>query len=472
MKIKFVYPLFTLLSLSIDAAEISGLKIMDCNIRRTGDMINLNFLIDCKDISLSSNEQLEIQPLMVAGSDTLYLPSLLFTGNIRNKVNQRLAYFNKDELKEDGNFNVKHLLERGNSIITYSEQIPFKDWMYGSRLMLKNTVTGCAECQYELEAVSLAYIPRKLEVNYVIPEPEQKVRHRNVSLYLNFPQGKFDILTDYMNNRAELAKADSLIDELTGDPDIIVDSIMIVGYASPEGKYTYNTRLSDNRATALKKYLERKYTPKEYILTTFAASEDWNGLRKNIFNGNFPYRVQLLAIIDSVSDFDAREKYIRELDNGVTYSNLLQNIYPLLRRVVCDVGYVVRPFTVEEAKEKLSLHPEKVSLNEMYLIAQSYPVGSPEFNGLFAEMLLLYPENIVAKNNLAAVALDSGNINLARKCLENIKDFPSIQNNLGVLFFQEGKVNKAKQCFEKACASGCKEAIHNLKEIETYMAIQ
>ncbi|MCD8182594.1 MAG: OmpA family protein [Bacteroides sp.] len=83
-----------------------------------------------------------------------------------------------------------------------------------------------------------------------------------------------------MDNRTELAKADSLIAELTGDSYIVVDSIRIIGYASPEGKYDYNTRLSGERAEALKRYLERVYTPKGYILTTSAASEDWDGLYK------------------------------------------------------------------------------------------------------------------------------------------------------------------------------------------------
>lgn len=467
-----LYTLFALLSLSAYAAEKSGLKVIDCTALHKGDLIELNILFECDGIAISPNEQLTVHPVLIGKSDTLRLPPLLFTGNVRNKVNHRLARFNGEATSEFPDYNMKQLIKSGHTQIAYSRRIPFHSWMYGSRLVLESTVTGCADCQRDLEDISLAYIPKKLNVSYIIPKAEQKVLHKNVSLYLNFHQAKWDILPDFMNNHLELVKADSLISELANDPYITVDSISIVGYASPEGKYDYNTRLSGNRAQALKEFLEKRYTPKRYILNTVAASEDWDGLRRSITKENPPYRDQLLTIIDSTSNPDVRDSYIRGLDNGAVYASLLHNIYPSLRRVVCDAGYTVKPFTREQAEERLATHPEQVSLNEMYIIAQSYPAGSPKFNELFGEMLTLYPDNIAARNNLAAVAIEMGDVGRARSCLEKISHSPEVQNNLGVLLYREGKINDAKHCFEKACACGCKEAVANLQEINTLMAIQ
>lgn len=472
MRKVLLYTLIALLSLSAYAAEKSGLKVINCTALHKGDLVELNILLECNEIAISTNEQLEVRPILIGKSDTLCLPPLLFTGNIRNKVNHRLARFNGKTTNESFNYNMKELTESGHTRITYSRQFPFRDWMHGSRLILENTVTGCAECQRELEDITLAYIPKKLAVSYIVPQPEQKVLHKDVSLYLNFHQAKWNILPDFMNNRVELAKADSLIAELTNDPYITVDSISIVGYASPEGKYDYNTRLSGNRAQSLKDFLEKRYTPKKYILNTVAASEDWDGLSESIMKKNPPYRDQLLSIIDSVSNPDDRDSYIRRLDNCTVYANLLHNYYPALRRVVCDAGYVVKPFTKEQAEERLTTHPEQVSLNEMYIIAQSYPAGSPQFNELFGEMLTLYPDNIAARNNLAAVAIETGDMERARTCLEKIRHSPEVQNNLGILLFWEGKIDEAKHCFEKACACDCKEAISNLQEINSLMAIQ
>lgn len=471
MKTILFYILIALLPLSAKATETSGIKVIDCTAQRKGDLIDLNFLLDCTGIAISPNEQLEVQPVLVGENDTLCLPSLLFTGRIREKVNHRHAHFHGEAPSGYAKYNMEQLTDARHIKIAYTRQIPFRDWMYGSRLVLKNKVTGCAECQRKLADVPMAYIPHKLAVSYIVPQPELKTRRKNVSLYLNFHQGKSDILPEYMNNRAELAKADSLIAELTGDSYIVVDSIRIIGYASPEGKYDYNTGLSGQRAETLKGYLERIYTPKGYILTTFAASEDWDGLYKSISNGTLPYRAQILSIIDSIPEPDARDNYIRQLDGGVTYANMMQNFYPPLRRVVCDACYMVKPFTTAQAKQRLATHPEQLSLNEMYLIAQSYPTGSLEFNALFTEMQFLYPDNMIAKNNLAAVALDAGNTEQAKRCLENIRELPEAQNNLGILLYRQGKVDEAKLCFEKASAYGCKEAAYNLQEINSSMAI-
>lgn len=471
MKTTLFSILIALWPLATNATEVSGVKVLDCTAQRKGDLIDLNFLLDCTGVAISPNEQLEVQPVLAGENDTLRLPSVIVTGHIRDKANHRHARFHGQAPAAYAKYSMKQLTDARRTKIAYSRQVPFRDWMYGSRVVLKNRVTGCAECRRDLADVPLAYIPHKLAVSYIVPQPELKTRRKNVSLYLNFHQGKSDILPEYMNNRAELAKADSLITALTGDSYIVVDSIMIIGYASPEGKYDYNTRLSGQRAEALKAYLQKVYTPRGYILTTFAASEDWDGLYKAISNRSLPYRAQLLSIIDSIADPDARDNPIRRLDGGVTYTNLLQNLYPPLRRVVCDACYMVKPFTTAQAKQRLVTHPEQLSLNEMYLIAQSYPAGSPEFNALFTEMLFLYPDNVVAKNNLAAIALDAGNAEQARTCLESIRQRPEVQNNLGVLLYRQGKLDEAKHCFEKACARGCKEAAYNLQEINSLMAI-
>lgn len=475
MQTKLFYIILAILPLYVVGAEIpeaSGLKLLNCKAQRKGSLVDLSFQLDCSQVIISPNEQLEVQPVLIGKTDTLQLSPIFFTGNIRNKVNHRLTRFGEKIPVGYANYKTKLLAEASHTRITYSQQFTFRNWMYGSRLVLINKITGCAECQRKLEDIPLTYIPKKLAVSYIVPQPEQKVRHKNVSLYLNFHQGKSNILPLYMNNQAELAKADSLVTELKDAPYIVVDSITIIGYASPEGNYTYNTQLSGKRAQALKEYLEKKYMPVEYKLTTSAASEDWEGLRKEIYLGNLPNRKQLLSIIDSISTPDARDYFIRRLDGGVTYTHLLHKFYPSLRRVMCDAKYTIKPFTTEQAKQRLSTAPEQLNLNEMYLIAQSYPTGSTQFNELFVIMLSNYPDNVAAKNNLAAVALLTENAEWANSCLESIRNLPEVQNNLGILLYMEGKVEEAKHCFEKAYACGCKEAIYNLQEINTLLAIQ
>ncbi|MCD8182593.1 MAG: DUF3868 domain-containing protein [Bacteroides sp.] len=169
MKTILLYVFIALLPLSAKVTEVSGIKVTDCTAQRRSDLIDLNFLLDCTGITISSNEQLEVQPALVGENDTLCLPSLFFTGHIRDKVNHRRARFYGEATVGYANYNMEQLEDARHTKISYSRQIPFSDWMYGSRLVLKNKVTGCAECQRELADVPMAYIPHKLAVSYIIP---------------------------------------------------------------------------------------------------------------------------------------------------------------------------------------------------------------------------------------------------------------------------------------------------------------
>ena len=45
--------------------------------------------------------------------------------------------------------------------------------------------------------------------------------------------------------------------------------------------------------------------------------------------------------------------------------------------------YDVQAFNVAKAREVIKTRPQKLSLQEMYLVAQTYPKGSAEFNNVF-----------------------------------------------------------------------------------------
>ena len=63
------------------------------------------------------------------------------------------------------------------------------------------------------------------------------------------------------------------------------------------------------------------------------------------------------------------------------------------------------PFTVEEGKKVIRTNPQYLSLNELYQIALSYPQDSPEYEEVFMIALRYYPDDPVANNNMAAIAL-------------------------------------------------------------------
>ena len=114
---------------------------------------------------------------------------------------------------------------------------------------MNNSVSLSTRAPYEVSPV----------VAFILPDKEVKVRHRQGKAYLDFPVGRSVILPTYRRNPEELSKIDDAIRDVAGNSDVIIQGIYIEGYASPEGTYASNDRLSKARAEALKDYIVQKF---------------------------------------------------------------------------------------------------------------------------------------------------------------------------------------------------------------------
>lgn len=77
------------------------------------------------------------------------------------------------------------------------------------------------------------------------------------------------------------------------------------------------------------------------VFITATEPEDWDSLRRWVVLSDLPARNEVLAVIDTVSDPDARDAGIRQIDNGATYLRLLHEVYPQLRRVDYRISYTL-----------------------------------------------------------------------------------------------------------------------------------
>jgi tetratricopeptide (TPR) repeat protein len=238
------------------------------------------------------------------------------------------------------------------------------------------------------------------------------------------------------------------------------------GYASPEGTYANNTRLAKGRSEALKSYIMNEYGMPADLFTVEYTPEDWAGLRAYVEKNPVAHKEQVLELIDSnIDNLDVKESRIKALD-GQMYKELLRDIYPALRHTDYMVHYTVRAYNIDEAKELLKTRPQLLSLEEMYLVAQTYEEGSEEFNEVFDIAVRMYPADPIANINAAAMELKRGNIDQAVRYLERSdKSSAAAQNNQGVYHLLKGELSQAEACFNKAKSLGAEQANANLEEL-------
>ena len=119
--------------------------------------------------------------------------------------------------------------------------------------------------------------------------------------------------------------------------------------------------------------------------------------------------------------------------------------------------YHVKNFNVEEAKEIMKVRPQNLSLNEMYLVANTYSNGSREFINVFETAVKLFPEDDVAKLNAA----------MAGQFLDQVKyrELPEYANAAGVLALLRGDYDVAERFLQAASDAGLEVAGKNLKEL-------
>ena len=268
-----------------------------------------------------------------------------------------------------------------------------------------------------------------------------------------------------------LEKIRRMIDLVQDDKDLTIKRIVIVGYASPEGSLAMNERLSEGRAKALRDYLQSRYPaiPGSLYSIRFGG-ENWDDLVKAVQTSDMPDKQAVLDIIDRYSIIGGREAKLMALKGGTPWRYMLREMFPSLRKVTVTVDYDVRNFDAEEAKAVVKTRPQNLSLNELYLVANTYEPGSEDFNSLFETAVRLYPESVTATVNAAVAALERRDFVGAERYLRSVKSpdrIPECDNAWGLLLMlRDQDYDRAAPYFEAARAAGLEAAQQNLDEID------
>ena len=441
--------------------------------------INIDFVLN--DVRVKSAHGVDFIPRLIAPTRNLNLPKVSIKGH-----NEYLAYerwLSLMSTKEKNLYEKPYVVEksskRRNDTIKYRYVLPYESWMDDAQVEVQRDECGCGETQLmsveplgdvDLERMLVPYVVVP-HLTYLQPAAEEvKNREIQAECFLDFEVNKINIRPEYMNNPKELAKIRAMIDELKSDPSIKVNKLDIVGYASPEGSLANNKRLSEGRAMALRDYLASKYDFSRNQYYIVFGGENWDGLVKALDSFEMEYKDEVLNIIKDVPLEKGRETKLMQLRGGVPYRYMLKYIFPSLRVAICKVNYEIKNFNVDEAKEIIKTRPQNLSLNEMFLVANTYPKGSQEFIDVFETAVRMYPKDEIASINAAMAALSRNDLVSAERYLKMVnahKQLPEYSNAMGVLMLLKGDYEHAEEYLKAAAEAGLEAAGQNLEELAT-----
>lgn len=479
--------LLTALMLGGSAAFANGIGdivIENTQARRVDSTLRLTADVNLDAVKLGSNKQFYLTPILEdAKGNSEVLPSLLVNGHAMH-----IAYERKSL---SGNAAHNHVVgeevKRRNGkaqTVGYTASVPMQRWMWSESASVRWDVDSCGCGTLDGSATGdpslLGLNPAsRMRTAYMTPAvaPLPVSIHQGKA-HVNFEVAKSELHAEpytcrngqKIDNRAELKIIDDSISNALSDKNVEIAKIKICGYASPEGSYISNDRLSTDRSRALSQYIAARYSLPADKSEFDAVAENWAGFRRIVEESpilSVSQRKELLELIDrpayGPADYDAKEAELKSNPrfSALYKSTILPDWFPKLRTTAFEISTRLKPLSDEALAEVIRKSPEKMSLNQMFRVSKLYPEGSDEFNHVIDTALRFFPEDETANLNAAVAALKRGDSERAAALLLKAGNSAEAENARGILACKEGDIEGAAAHFKLAGA--LPEAAKNLE---------
>ena len=449
---------------------IWGLPINKVELKRNADLMTVNMDLKLADYVMKGDQVSLFTPVLLNGKDSVEFNPVGLYSRLRY-----IQYLRDDHDAVGGENEVSFPYSKRPEVMEISQSVPFEEWMNGATLFIKRCDYGCCQSILGEDIVPLGrwyettYTP---SFNYVTPVAEKvKMRELKGKAFIDFPVNMTELYPDYRNNPAELLKIIATIDSVRNDKDITIKEITIKGYASPESPYQNNTRLAKGRTETLKKYVQNLYQFDENLISTDFEPEDWEGLRAFVETSGLEHKKEILSIIDDSSLApDPKEALIKSRYPS-EYDFLLKTVYPGLRHSDYTIEYTIRQYSdPEEIKAIMAVAPQKLSLDEMFVLAKTFEPGSNEYNEVFETAVRMYPNDETANLNAANSAMQRNDFESAAKYLDKAGQSDSAIYSRGVYATLTGDYPKAIDLFGKIAGTmpEAQEALTILNELMNF----
>lgn len=311
-------------------------KITNDKIEQSGDNVVVTFEVQTEDNSIPQNRKEVIIPYLYNGKDTLYLDPLEVYGKNRFKRERQEYHIAGDKDWELG----ENQILKGE-VYQYTAQTRMKRWMQPAQLGIKRQMVGCA-CEDEMPDEMLGQFafqepelpPRRIPSPSLVDASKQWAIGDD-EMEIIFKVSKIEIDSSVFNNEITFGKILAAVDKIYSDPNFKVEKIQVAGYASPEGRPSFNNWLGENRAKALIDYIithRPQYGLTRNHFEMVNGDENWAGLKRLLRGSSIEEKDEVIAIIDDNSlAGEAKKARIKAMDGGKVWKKMLDEIYPHLR---------------------------------------------------------------------------------------------------------------------------------------------
>ena len=240
------------------------------------------------------------------------------------------------------------------------------------------------------------------------------------------------------------------------NPKIKINSINIVGYASPDGVEDKNSNLSNERTKSARASLISLMKKAKIVgysdttnYTMQGKGEDFDGFKEQLkltTSISEADKNLFIRILEMTKDPVQRETEMINL--GKSYTELEKDVFPKIRRANIIVNYTENGLTDDEILQATTNNPSILGVEELLFAAKNLTQDLNEKARIYQLAASNFDSDYRTHNNLGALNFSQNKIADAKKSLEksnSLKENIAAKNNLaGVVLIQDNRTQALK----------------------------
>ena len=259
----------------------------------------------------------------------------------------------------------------------------------------------------------------------------------------------------------EINELKKFIEDAEKDPKKQYEGLDVASYASPEGRYHVNEKLSIDRGTtaqdALKGLLKKDKVAASGSVSAKNTAEDWDGFRELVANSNIQDKDLILRVLSMYSDPTTREQELRNMSK--VFKILEDKILPELRRSVMTAKVKVSNYSDDELKSMVNTNNiDNLDVESLLYAATLVPNVDTKIT-LYRKAGEKYADDR-AYINLAAAYISKGDYTNAKNALSSVSNKNAAAlNNSGLVALKNNQIDEAANLFTTANSTEAKKNI-------------
>lgn len=299
-------------------------------------------------------------------------------------------------------------------VVPYETQISVPQGTKDAYIDALVSVEGCTSCG-NVDTLYVAALQQAAPADTfslrwmrpALPREPKRMEGQGVAA-LQFVINRSDIDLSMGNNRSELEEMEKRLLPVLKDSLATLQNIHIIGRASADGPFAFNTNLAYRRAVSAKQWLlgQLAVTPDDAArIYADVHPEGWEPVLTAMRMANDPDADAVAAVLarcpaGADNDDDRQEREIRKLP---CWERIRTNYLQKDRKVEYRYAYTLKSFTTDE--ELLRMYadrPDTFSEEEFYRVAELMPSVEQKI-AVYRKWLAYYPDSEIGKNNLAVL---------------------------------------------------------------------